>query len=158
MVIVNGWRMRYKKKKPPKKPLMKCYESRNEKIGTLGYSGYVEYLKSDDWKKIRAEKLRWYPSCLLCSHPANQVHHTSYAYEVLLGMFPQLLVTLCEKCHGAIEFSGSRKRTLKQANAELYRLAHDAGRGGWLRMWNEHKHRILARQKQIRKDARKKRK
>jgi hypothetical protein len=141
MVIVGGWRLKYKKPPKPKKSdgkKFKEYRRRNDKLSQLGYAGYAEYLKGDDWKRVREDKLRRFPQCLLCERVANQVHHLDYSHEVLLGLRPQLLVTLCGDCHERIEFDGGEKRSLPEANAELRRLAHEAGLTRWLNMVKQH--------------------
>lgn len=131
MGIYGGYkRIKYRNVKPKK--LMKQYQRRNERLSDLGYLGYKDYLKSEDWQVIRQRKLARFPNCLLCSKPANQVHHLSYSDEVLLGLEPRLLVTLCEECHEGIEFDGKRKRSLSEANRFLRKTAFDLGLIRWL--------------------------
>lgn len=113
----------------------KAYRDRDEAIGLAGYASYQEYLKSDQWRELRADKLARFPMCLLCDRKASQVHHLAYTHDVLLGFSPNLLVTLCRECHEAIEFDAcSVKRSLEEANAELKRRAADIGHHGWLKM------------------------
>ena len=153
MAIIGGWRLKYKKrpKKKPQAKKFKAYVKRNDRLSVLGYASYAEYLKSDDWARVRAEKLRRFRDCLLCGKPANQVHHMDYSHEVLLGLRPQLLVTLCEGCHERIEFAEGRvKRSLSDANTELRRLAHEAGLQRWLTML---KHQTVKRKKKARERA-----
>jgi hypothetical protein len=133
-MIVGGWKLKYKKRAKPRpdQKKFKAYTKRNDNLSDLGYAGYAAYLQSDDWKAIREKKLRAHPSCRVCGKPADQVHHIDYSPEVLLGLFPGLLVCLCDACHGAIEFAPEkRKRTLKEANVELRRLVEAAGVQGW---------------------------
>lgn len=136
MGIIGGWKLKYKmpaKKRKSSAKKFKAYRQRNTRLSVLGYDGYAEYLNSDDWKKIREEKLRLFPNCLLCRKPAEQVHHLDYSHEVLLGLVPQLLVTLCDACHGGIEFTPAKeKRTLIEANSHLRELAQAAGMHRWL--------------------------
>lgn len=131
-MLVNAWRMRYKKVKPKKKK-HKCYVDRNENLSELGYAGYQDYLKSDDWKAIRARKLATDPNCMTCGSTAAQVHHISYHPEVLLGLRDVLLVCLCDKCHEEIEVTGEgAKRTLREANEVLFSKALAKGRHKWV--------------------------
>lgn len=133
-MIVGGWKLKYKKRAKPKpdQQKFKAYTRRNDNLSDLGYAGYAAYLQSDDWKTIREKKLRAHPDCRACGKPADQVHHIDYSPEVLLGLFPGLLVSLCDGCHGDIEFApGRKKRTLGEANAELRRLMEAAGVQNW---------------------------
>lgn len=137
MAMIGGWRIKYKKRRKPKSNQKKfnAYYKRNDRLSELGYAGYEEYLKSDDWKAIRDRKLMKFPSCLLCKRHATQVHHTDYSNEVLLGLETRLLVTLCEECHKKIEFDNSgNKRSLREANASLKTLAAAIGLHRWLNM------------------------
>mgnify|MGYP003501950963 CR=1 FL=1 len=132
-MIIRVAKVRYSKPKKPKLNKFKAYYKRNDRLSDLGYAGYAAYLASDDWKAIRAKKLDKHPHCRLCATHATQVHHTDYSHEVLLGLENGLLVSLCERCHEAIEFfPGKVKRTLPQANDELIRLAVAAGLQEWV--------------------------
>lgn len=95
------------------------YEARNKKLTALGFDGYEEYLKSDEWSEIRSQKLSDEPNCCLCGKIADQVHHFSYEEEVLLGVVKDLLFSVCGECHGDIEFEGCRKRSLESAQRNL---------------------------------------
>lgn len=108
------------------------YQQRNQRLSLLGYRNYEEYIKSEDWRKIRAKRLKDRPLCLLCSRLAEQVHHTSYADSVLLGLSNGALVSLCRECHCSIEFNGKHKRSLGEANGELFRLARAQGLRDWV--------------------------
>lgn len=133
MAIIGAWRIKYiksKKRKPRKK--MPCYADRNARLAELGYSGYREYLKSDDWKRIRDKRLAAHPACLICESNATQVHHLDYSFPTLLGLIKSRLVPLCGKCHEGIEFADGKKSTLEQANAALMGMAMKAGRGRWV--------------------------
>lgn len=113
---------------------MQCYRRRSRNLSELGYASYQEYLASAAWRDIRAKKLRWHPDCVLCDQRATQVHHLSYACDVLLGLKNALLVTMCDKCHVLVEFDGNQKRTLEQANEFLIDKARERGKINWLRM------------------------
>lgn len=119
---------------PKREDQMRCYAKRDKHLSELGYASYDIYLSSDDWKGIRAKKLRHHKHCVLCDAIATQVHHLSYAPEVLLGLRHSLLVTVCDKCHIFIEFNGDRKRTLEEANTFLIDKARDIGKISWVRM------------------------
>lgn len=149
-MVIGGWKLKYKKrrKKKPRGSKYQAYTRRNDRLSGLGYASYAEYLKSEDWKKIREAKLRKFPGCLLCGRKAEQVHHLDYANEVLLGLVPQLLVTLCDGCHEAIEFSpGGEKRAMGEANVELRRLAHELGLQRWLMSIKRARELMLIRRK-----------
>lgn len=135
-MIIGRWKLKYKKKKSHKKPKkFSQYYKRNDRLSELGYGGYQEYLKSDEWRAIREDKVSRFPKCLICLNPSTQVHHLSYVHEVLLGLVPELLVCLCEKCHEGIEFDEKgEKRNLKEANKTLRLLAFEKGRHRWLAM------------------------
>jgi len=78
------------------------------------------YLRSDLWKTIRARVLkRDGGKCFRCKKRANIVHHLSYEDDVLDGNADDLLVSLCFACHSFIEFDGSRKTSLAEANQRL---------------------------------------
>lgn len=123
-MIVGGWKLRYKKRRKSRAydPSMKGYVLRNEKLSDLGYDGYKEYLRSEDWKKLRSHILERHPQCIVCLATATQVHHMSYTHPVLLGLVHSLLMSLCRDCHETIEFDGGEKRGLREANGEFFRL------------------------------------
>lgn len=125
------------RKKKCKSGIPSCYSSRNEKLSSVGYKSYHEYLNSEDWKRLRERKLRRYPNCLICSNRATQVHHLKYDWPTLLGLEQHRLVQLCRDCHQSIEIDGDKKRTLRQANAELFRLAMQHERGRRWAVWVE---------------------
>lgn len=126
---------RHKKPKPQyaKGYNMKQYHARDERLRFLGFAFYGDYLKSDEWAEIRARKLARHPECMLCNKPAEVVHHLDYEMGTLLGLQNSSLVCLCHACHELIEVdSKGRKRSLKLANTELYRLAEELGREKWI--------------------------
>lgn len=139
-----------KRRKKRQFKLMNCYAKRNERLGEIGYPTYLEYLKSKDWIKIRTNKLNRHPTCLLCPNPASQVHHMSYDYETLLGVHDYRLVQLCGRHHQHIEFSGDRKRHLKEANRTLFELANQCERGKKWIEWHNHQYEIQKRNRRIR--------
>lgn len=111
----------------------KAYHVRNRNLSNLGYISYSKYLESEDWARIRKAKLNRFPQCLICPNPSSQVHHTSYATSVLLGMHLHLLVCLCDKCHHSIEFDGEDKKSLEDANETLFSRAISTGNANWVK-------------------------
>lgn len=105
---------------------MLCYQQRNDRLSELGLP-YREYLKTDEWQAIRREVLAKDDNCLVCSRQANQVHHTDYEWDTLLGLCRDALISLCNGCHEAVEFDGTRKRTLDEANIALLSKLQSAG-------------------------------
>jgi len=93
-------------------------------LSSLGYASYKEYLGSVDWKAIKEEVLRRDKLCFGCGCIAWQVHHMAYSFEVLLGTRTSMLVPICGDCHKKIEFRGKEKRTIAEANEELFRISN----------------------------------
>jgi hypothetical protein len=113
----------------------KEYQERDRELPFCGYASYPEYLASEQWQAIRANRLRKHPRCLLCEKAAEQVHHMSYAPRVLLGLEKRPLISLCRGCHGLIEFDAAGgKLSLADANRKLRGLAYEAGKHQWLNM------------------------
>ena len=100
------------------------YEKRDIALRSLGYPDYWFYLQSELWADIRNRVLdRDGQLCVACRTLASQVHHTDYFEDTLLGTRLDALVSICRRCHEAIEFQGpSGKRTLKRANLKLVEL------------------------------------
>ena len=89
---------------------MNGYKERNELLVEMGFKDYAAYLRSQRWKGIRLGVLnRDSASCIVCRRRANQVHHRSYASEVLLGEDTGPLVSICDGCHHTIEFCNGKK-------------------------------------------------
>jgi 5-methylcytosine-specific restriction endonuclease McrA len=92
----------------------------------LHFASYKDYLESELWKAIRDKVLKRDDGlCLVCRCRASEVHHRSYATEVLKGEKLELLMSICRPCHKAIHFDGAKKRTLGDAN----RLADELAQG-----------------------------
>lgn len=149
----RGWQMLKAKRKPTHKS-MKCYERRNERLMDLGYSMYAKYLESDEWKVIRSRKLERYKECLLCRKKASQVHHLSYAYQVLVGNADHELVQVCAICHEFIEFDDGRKREQKEANKVLLEAAEKLEWGKKWIVWRGHQQELLKRRLRLENRAR----
>jgi len=110
------------KKATAKIARLSAYISRNEllkKLG-LGPSYQQDYLKSSLWKSIRRRQLNSNPNCCRCNDPAEEVHHSMYSRENLLGLSLTGLHSICRHCHEKAEIAivqgKPRKRTLEMAN------------------------------------------
>jgi len=94
-----------------------AYQKRLQVVLRLGFATYQEYLASSMWKDIRETVLlRDKCKCKLCGSAATQVHHLSYSYKSMSGKALYLLLSVCSACHKAIEFDGTRKLSLGEAN------------------------------------------
>lgn len=66
---------------------------------TDGQKAYQEYLQTDKWKTIRAQRLAMdNGECVLCGSPAKHVHHRRYTKEWGTETVRDL-VSLCNDCH-----------------------------------------------------------
>lgn len=92
-------------------------------LRSLGFATYADYLRSPLWRRIRAGFLSWHRYCFLCPCRAVQVHHIVYSRRNLLGQSTRGLRALCRACHLEVEFDGDRKRTLREAQLALKKLA-----------------------------------
>jgi hypothetical protein len=119
-IVGAGVKVSRAKRKRPKSKATGKYLERNKLLPYVGYVDYREYLKSSDWKAIRMLKLAESSTCQCCNSSKKiSVHHYCYDASVLLGLFPGLLVVLCNKCHEAIEFiDGQRKEKTTLADAQ----------------------------------------
>lgn len=139
-------RQAYKSSKKAKKrvrsvsPVPQTYGERDDLLNSLGYSSYQDYLNSPLWWQIRNAVFAMHfvpngreitvPSkvngqsvfrlgsvkCRICPRQAKQVHHLSYARDVLLGKDLSKLIPVCRKCHELIElFPNGMKRSLLEA-------------------------------------------
>ena len=59
-----------------------------------------EYLKSDEWKSLRAIVMNSKPQCQCCSAPASDVHHM--VYRNLVDIKVTDLLPVCRSCHDTI--------------------------------------------------------
>jgi hypothetical protein len=111
-------------KRSPKFEPMRCYKKRKTFLSWCGFDSYKSYLKSEEWKTIRAEILKRKGNCIICWREAEQVHHLDYRPGTLLGLWPERLVSLCAACHKNIEFDeNGEKLDLGLANGKLFHLA-----------------------------------
>ena len=96
------------------------YQSRNLILKELGFASYKDYLKSPLWKRIREEVLKRDRNvCQICSCHANQVHHSRYHRNDLLGKNKNFLHSLCGQCHEKIEFKKGEKVWMDEAKVRL---------------------------------------
>ena len=150
------WNLKAKRKPARKK--MKCYQQRTERLSTVGYANYQEYLASDDWRAIRERKLRRHPYCLLCQAVACQVHHMDYHCGTLLGLRDHRLVTLCDKCHEGIELA---RDSLPARFACVHRRIERAGLTAIGQRWIRHVEYMAglakAKQRKLKRERRAKR-
>lgn len=108
-----------RKKKKPKSEWWWDYRSRNDRLKTLGYETYGDYLKSPLWRSIRRTQFTKSPICEMCHSKAEVVHHKTYAVDVLRGKTLVGLASLCNACHERIEWDGDIKRSLTATNTLL---------------------------------------
>jgi len=71
-------------------------------------SDYKEYLNSDTWKTIRAQRMAIDKNeCCLCGEKAAHVHHKRYPKKLGTETVNDL-ASLCEKCHSKHHGKGSK--------------------------------------------------
>ena len=125
-IIGAGIRVSQAKKERPRSRARGRYLDRNKALPYLGYANYQEYLKSDDWKALRQIKLAESSVCQCCgSNKKISIHHYCYNDSVMLGLFPGLLIVVCDQCHELIEFiPGERrkKNSLRHAQKRLHTI------------------------------------
>ena len=103
---------------------LRDYKRRARALKCIGFSRYEDYLASELWAEIRAERLTEDPECYGCAMPATQVHHVTYEVGVLLGTLSrselrQKLRTVCKECHESSEYFCGVKVGPKEATALL---------------------------------------
>lgn len=93
------WSRRGRKKKKRAKRRKKLVEKRLSRGERR--AAYRLYLKSDDWKEKREQKLADFPYCEECGTKKRlQVHHLRY--RKLYDVRQSDLMTLCRTCHKAV--------------------------------------------------------
>lgn len=100
-------------------PTKETYLTRWYVLRELGFKSYQQYLISELWATIRAQVL-FDAVCRVCKSDATEVHHMSYKHHVMLGKDLSKLIPICQTCHKHIEFDGTYKRTLDEANHYLF--------------------------------------
>lgn len=119
-IIGATYLIKYKKFQAKPSKARGAYKQRNDRLSTLGYAGYQEYLKSDDWKAIKEVVFQKHKDCCVCGGVASQLHHWDYHDLTMLGLNNEFLLPICDGCHEGIEFDGSRKRSLKEVQKLLF--------------------------------------
>lgn len=82
-------------------------EIRNKKDNLIDYTGkinYSNYLKTNQWRKIRKIILkRDKYKCIICANKYNlNIHHNTYKYLFKEYKHLKSLDTLCLKCHNEL--------------------------------------------------------
>lgn len=71
-----------------------------DSLSRLRFLSYDEYLQSDLWLSIREKALAASNrTCKFCGYTATQIHHTSYAYDVMKGENLNHVHPVCSRCH-----------------------------------------------------------
>lgn len=110
----------------------------------MNKSQYVEYLKTDHWKKIRAQRIR--VANFVCEHCGIggllEVHHLTYARikrETIAD-----LMALCPRCHSLVEESIKDTGHTRKANAKsLRRFTHNRLKKSGVKMFHNRPMRIV---------------
>lgn len=114
------------------KPEVDCqgYSRRKKALKKLGFKTYQEYLDSPFYKQVRTAAFGIKGTdCILCSKPANVIHHNRYKRADLVGETFDHLHPICNACHYLIEFDDNdRKRNLKDVQVEFNRLLQSRGK------------------------------
>ena len=80
---------------------------------------YYKYLKSDEWKLLRATALdRSDGFCQFCGQPATQVHHVKYPKKYG-DENPDNLIPVCKKCHEVSHGIQEKDEMSNLKNAEI---------------------------------------
>lgn len=106
--------------------MYETYTQRRLVLTSLGFTSYLDYLETSLWNCIRKEVLhRDQCKCRVqgCKEDGvKQVHHLSYTKEVLLGIHPWQLVTLCLKHHRYVERANRSQEKLSLEKTTLKTL------------------------------------
>jgi len=117
------------RRRKPSKERTDGYEVRDASLRELGYKNYSEYLRSPEWKVLRADVLSHRSICVVCDGSATQIHHYSYDMAVLLGIIPELLIPLCRYCHEDIEINEEgNKRLLEESQKRIHDMLKVVGK------------------------------
>lgn len=96
------------------------YQNRAVVLQQLGFKSYKDYLKSDLWKKVKQKVFRKKGSyCSLCNNPATTIHHNRYHRNDLIGKKTTFLNPICHECHQKIEFSDTKKSSVREAHLKF---------------------------------------
>lgn len=134
-IAADGYKVYHaktKKQKQPKtkpspakphshKPVLNYTDRNNILIEQFNGMRYAEYLKTPLWLAIRNLALTRNKNCKRCGKPATEVHHSSYAEDVLKGASLEPLWSVCHRCHELAEFNphGSKRLNIQDVNAIL---------------------------------------
>ena len=80
------------------------YDTWNTRNSKLKFDNYSEYLKSEEWKKVKYKisKRPFYHKCYICNTKNNlEIHHRSYKW-INTKLYMMNLVALCRNCHQLI--------------------------------------------------------
>lgn len=81
------------------------FGQRDERLRTLGFACYADYLASDLWEFVRGS-LKPIRECRVCKSSTGLAwHHRTYQLFALVGNFSdcdQFIVRLCNECHSSI--------------------------------------------------------
>ncbi len=92
-------------------------------------SDYQKYLHSDLWNTIRTRvMLRDNDKCRECGKKVSQVHHLSYAPEVMAGHDDSQLVSLCRACHKTKHPDKQRRRDKREGGKRVKPICRCCGR------------------------------
>jgi hypothetical protein len=88
----------------------------------LGFERYEHYRKSPLWRGIRKRiLLRDSRVCQCCwVGKATEVHHRSYADDVMCGDNDALLASVCVACHRLIHFDGDKWRETREEREAIF--------------------------------------
>lgn len=101
----------------------KSYASRDQYLAACRLGSYGQYLASSLWKNVRQKVFKKKGRlCVACGGVATQVHHLRYHRRDLLGQSMRYMVPICQPCHKAVEYDGTKKVSLKVANERLSSL------------------------------------
>jgi thioredoxin reductase len=86
------------------------WKEQSEQNRQAWFAAYVEYLNSDEWRKVRSIVLERDRVCQVCfCATATQAHHLSYESLKKFGVtFPQECVGICISCHDRFHGKDSR--------------------------------------------------
>jgi hypothetical protein len=91
------------------KTFLDTWAKREKRLNGLSYE---EYLKSDEWREIKAKaRLRpFYSQCFICQVKGRlEIHHRSYRF--IHSKDPMRdLIALCRNCHECIHWCSKVKR------------------------------------------------
>lgn len=95
------------------------YGARIVILSRMGFMSYAEYCESKLWKSIKDRVFKEKgANCVLCRRKAKNVHHHSYAEDVLDGSNIAPLFPMCRLCHDRLEH-GRNGEKLKLKTVQL---------------------------------------